>query len=113
VDDRTASVRVAGTGASTRAEVRFAGADAQPHLVVAAILAAGLWGIGEELAPPEPGELPVTPWAARAALASSDLARKLLGEQVVDAQLAHLDEEITASCDTVTDWQRRRGDLRA
>ncbi|MBB4910017.1 type I glutamate--ammonia ligase [Actinophytocola algeriensis] len=113
VDDRTASVRVAGTGASTRAEVRFAGADAQPHLVVAAILAAGLWGIGEELAPPEPGELPVTPWAARAALASSDLARKLLGEQVVDAQLAHLDEEITASCDTVTDLQRRRGDLRA
>lgn len=112
-DDRTASVRVAGTGAATRAEVRFAGADAQPHLVVAAILAAGLWGIREELTPPEPGELPTTPWAARAALAASDLARELLGEQVVAAQLAHLDEEIEAGCTTVTDWQRHRGDLRA
>jgi glutamine synthetase len=112
VDDRTASVRVAGTGASRRAEVRFAGADAQPHLVVAAILAAGLWGIREELTPSAAGELPVTPWAARAALASSELARQLLGEQVVEAQLAHLDEEIEAGLATVTDWQRRRGDLR-
>lgn len=112
-DDRTASVRVAGTGASTRAEVRFAGADAQPHLVVAAILAAGLWGIREELSPPEPGELPATPWEARALLASSELARQLLGAPVVEAQLAHLDEEIAAGCGAVSDWQRRRGDLRA
>ncbi|MGB3437842.1 MAG: glutamine synthetase, partial [Actinophytocola sp.] len=112
VDDRTASVRVAGSGSSTRAEVRFAGADAQPHLVVAAILAAGLWGIREELTPPEQGELPATPWQARAALASSELARRLLGEPVVDAQLAHLDEEIEAGLTAVTDWQRHRGDLR-
>jgi glutamine synthetase len=112
-DDRTASVRVAGSGASTRAEVRFAGADAQPHLVVAAILAAGLWGIRDELTVPAPGELPGTPWEARTALAKSGLARELLGEPVVDAQLAHLDEEIEAGCGAVTDWQRRRGDLRA
>ena len=112
VDDRTAAVRVAGSGGSTRAEVRFAGADAQPHLVVAAILAAGLWGIESELTPPEPAELPATPWQARQALAESALARQLLGDPVVDAQLAHLDEEITAGLDTVTDWQRRRGDLR-
>ncbi len=112
VDDRTAAVRVAGTGDSTRAEVRFAGADAQPHLVVAAVLAAGLWGVREELAPPAPAELPGTPWEARQALAGSALARRLLGDPVVDAQLAHLDEEIAAGCDTVTDWQRRRGALR-
>ena len=111
-DDRTAAVRVAGTGRSTRAEVRFAGADAQPHLVVAAILAAGLWGIRSELTPPEPGELPATPWEARRALAESVLARELLGEAVVDAQLAHVDEEIAAGLDAVNDWQRRRGGLR-
>lgn len=111
-DDRTAAVRVAGAGESTRAEVRFAGADAQPHLVVAAVLAAGLWGIREELTPPEPGELPATPWAARQALAESSLARELLGAAVVDAQLAHLDEEIAAGCEAVTDWQRKRGGLR-
>jgi glutamine synthetase len=111
-DDRTAAVRIAGTGASTRAEVRFAGADAQPHLVVAAVLAAGLWGIESELTPPEPAELPTTPWQARQALAESTLARELLGEAVVDAQLAHLDEEIAAGCEAVTDWQRTRGGLR-
>ncbi|MFL6119404.1 glutamine synthetase [Actinophytocola sp.] len=113
VDDRTAAVRVAGRGGSTRAEVRFAGADAQPHLVAAAILAAGLWGIEEELAPPEPAELPSTPWEARQALAGSALARDLLSEAVVDAQLAHLDEEIAAGLDAVTDWQRHRGNLRS
>jgi glutamine synthetase len=112
VDDRTAAVRVAGTGASARAEVRFAGADAQPHLVVAAILAAGRWGIEQELSPPEPTELPATPWEARRALAESELARDLLGEAVVDAQLAHLDEEIEAGLSAVTDWQRDRGALR-
>jgi len=112
VDDRTAAVRVAGTGESTRAEVRFAGADAQPHLVVAAILAAGLWGIAAELTAPEPAELPTTPWQARQALAESELARELLGEEVVEAQLAHLDEEMAAGLDSVTDWQRRRGGLR-
>jgi glutamine synthetase len=111
-DDRTAAVRVAGAGTSTRAEVRFAGADAQPHLVVAAILAAGLWGIQSELTPPEPVELPATPWQARQVLAESELARTLLGDAVVDAQVAHLDEEIAAGCDAVTDWQRRRGGLR-
>jgi glutamine synthetase len=113
VDDRTAAVRVAGSGPSTRAEVRFAGADAQPHLVVAAILAAGLWGIREELTPPaEPARLPATPWEAHRALAESTLARTLLGDEVVEAQLAHLHEEITTACDTVTDWQRHRGALR-
>lgn len=112
VDDRTASVRLAGSGASARAEVRFAGADAQPHLVVAAILAAGRWGIEQELTPPEPDTLPTTPWAAHRALAESDLARDLLGEAVVEAQLAHLDEEIEAGLSAVTDWQRSRGALR-
>ena len=111
-DDRTASVRIAGTGDSARAEVRFAGADAQPHLVVAAILAAGRWGIEHELAPPEPAGLPTTPWAARQALSESELARDLLGEAVVEAQLAHLDEEIEAGLSSVTDWQRARGALR-
>jgi glutamine synthetase len=112
VDDRTAAVRIAGSGASTRVEARFAGADAQPHLVVAAVLAAGLWGIREKLTAPPPAELPTTPWAARQALADSALARRLLGDAVVDAQVAMLAEEIAAGCDTVTDWQRARGDLR-
>jgi len=112
VDDRTAAVRIAGAGESTRIEARFAGADAQPHLVVAAVLAAGLWGIREKLTAPAAAMLPATPWEARQVLAESELARRLLGESVVDAQLALLDEELDAGCDAVSDWQRRRGALR-
>jgi hypothetical protein len=49
IDDRTASVRVVGSGDSLRPEFRFAGADAQPHLVVAALLAADQAGIEERV----------------------------------------------------------------
>ncbi|MPZ84388.1 MAG: glutamine synthetase [Actinophytocola sp.] len=111
-DDRTAAVRIAGSGDALRIEARFAGADAQPHLVVAALLAAGLWGIEEELAAPAPGRLHDTPWTALRALDESALARKLLGDAMVDARVALLAEELTTCLETVTDWQRRRGDRR-
>lgn len=110
-DDRTAAVRIAGSGDTLRMEARFAGADAQPHLVVAALLAAGLWGLQENPAAPT-GRLHDTPWEARRALANSALARRLLGEEVVDARVALLDEELTTGLETVTDWQRIRGDRR-
>jgi glutamine synthetase len=111
VDDRTAAVRIAGTGDTLRMEARFAGADAQVHLVVAALLAAGLWGLRED--PPPPARLLDTPWAARDALAGSALARELLGDEIVDARVALLDEELATGLATVTDWQRTRGDRRA
>jgi glutamine synthetase len=113
VDDRTAALRLAGEGDNLRVEARLAGADAQPHLVVAALLAAGLHGIRESLPEPAGGRLHLTPWEARQALAESILARTLLGDAMVDARLALLDEEISTALDTVTDWQRHRGDLRA
>jgi glutamine synthetase len=111
-DDRTASLRLAGSGDSLRIEARFAGADAQPHLVVAALLAAGLRGVREKLPMPPPGRLHDTPWAARHALHESELARKLLGDEMVDARVALLDEELSTGLQVVTDWQRTRGDRR-
>lgn len=113
VDDRTAALRLAGEGDSLRVEARLAGADAQPHLVVAALLAAGLHGIRESLPEPAGGRLHTTPWEARQALAESSLVRTLLGEAVIDARLALLDEELATALNTVTDWQRHRGDLRS
>lgn len=113
VDDRTAAVRVAGRDRSLRLEFRFAGADAQPHLVVAALLSAGRAGIEEGLTPPPPGRtvgyLHDKPWGAL------DFERlgELLGEEVAAQQKALLCDEIDAGCDAVTDWQRRRGALRA
>jgi glutamine synthetase len=111
-DDRTASVRLVGSGDSLRIEARFAGADAQPHLVVAALLAAGMWGVREELAMPPVHRLHTTPWAAVHALDHSQLARKLMGDDMVDARVALLNEEISTGLNTVTDWQRARGDRR-
>lgn len=113
VDDRTAAVRVAGRDRSLRLEFRFAGADAQPHLVVAALLAAGRAGMEEGLTPPPPGQpvgcLHDKPWDAL------DFKRlgELLGDEVAVQQEALLRAEIDAGCNAVTDWQRRRGALRS
>jgi len=116
-DDRTAAIRLAGAGASLRMEARFAGADAQPHLVVAALIAAGVSGIVDRLDLPaegrQVGDLARTPWDALARLTGSKLARSLLGDAVVDHQAALLGEELSAGVDAVSDWQRQRGDLRS
>jgi glutamine synthetase len=112
VDDRTAAVRIAGSGDSRRLEARFAGADAQPHLVVAALLASGIRGVRESLPTPEPTTLHDTPWEALRALDESTVARELLGDELVDARVALLHDELRAALTTVTPWQRERGDLR-
>ncbi|MBE8516674.1 glutamine synthetase [Amycolatopsis sp. H6(2020)] len=113
-DDRTASVRVAGPAASPRLEFRFAGADAQPHLVVAALLAAGRFGLEEGLRAPEPGvvvgALAGSPWEA---LSMVDRVGELLGADVAALLTALLSEEIDSGLDAVTDWQRLRGGLRS
>ncbi|MET8850548.1 glutamine synthetase [Amycolatopsis sp. NPDC004625] len=113
-DDRTASVRVAGSSSRPRLEFRFAGADAQPHLVVAALLAAGRFGLEEDLVPPEAGavvgSLAGSPWEA---LSSLERVGELLGADVAGQVGALLDEEISAGLGVVTDWQRVRGSLRA
>lgn len=52
-ENRTASIRIpADGGANTRFEHRVAGADANPYLVLAAILFGALHGIGNKLTPP-------------------------------------------------------------
>jgi glutamine synthetase len=54
-ENRTVALRVpAGKPEAMRLEPRVAGADAQPHLAIAALLAGMLYGIENELEPPEP-----------------------------------------------------------
>ncbi|AXB48465.1 glutamine synthetase [Amycolatopsis albispora] len=109
-DDRTAAVRVAG-GDTPRLEFRFAGADAQPHLVLAALLAAGITGLDENLAPPAEGEvcgeLAGSPWEALAECS------ELLGPAVAAQQKSLLRAEIEAGLESVSDWQRERARLRS
>ena len=51
-DNRTAGFRVVGSGPALRIENRIPGADANVYLAFAAMIAAGMEGIKQELQPP-------------------------------------------------------------
>jgi glutamine synthetase len=118
-DNRTVGFRVVGEGNSFRIENRMPGADANPYLAFAAMLAAGLAGIEEQLdcgeiytgnAYVDPG-LPALPKTLRQAgelLKQSALARQAFGNEVVEfyAHTARL--EADAYDNAVTEWERMR-----
>ncbi len=124
IDNRTAGFRLLGPGAGTRIECRIPGADANPYLAYAAILAAGLHGIENELelAPPFVGnayqgegvpDVPKTLRAALQALDESAVMRGAFGDTVVDHYL-HAGQWEQAEYDRrVTDWEVIRGFERA
>jgi glutamine synthetase len=117
-DNRTCGFRVVGHGSATRPETRIPGADANPYLAFAALLAAGLYGIEEklELKPAFEGnayesDVERFPHALREAIArleSSTVARRLLGDDVIDHYLnyAHTEQELFDK--TVTGYERER-----
>ena len=119
LDNRTCAVRLVGHGASARMENRVPGADVNPYLALAAMLAGGLHGIENEL--PLEDELvgnaytsgrdkvPSTLWAAREAFATSKLARASFGDEVVDHYVNMADVELAAYNAAVTDWELHRG----
>ncbi|WCD81884.1 glutamine synthetase family protein [Pseudomonas sp. TUM22785] len=99
VDNRTVSLRVPGGPAYTRhIEHRICGADANPYLAAAAILAAIHRGIRDEIDPGEPvegngyaqaKELLPTDWlTALQALENSSWAREALGAEFLGVYLA-------------------------
>jgi glutamine synthetase len=117
-DNRTCGFRVVGHGSATRPETRIPGADANPYLAFAALLAAGLYGIehGLELASPLEGNAYVSdaerfPHALREAIArleSSTVARELLGDDVIDHYLNYARTEQELFDKTVTGYERER-----
>jgi glutamine synthetase len=117
-DNRTCGFRVVGHGPSVRPETRIPGADANPYLAFAALLAAGLYGIEEklELSPAFEGnayesDVERFPYALRDAIArleSSSLARRLLGDEVVDHYLNYARTEQELFDRTVTGYERER-----
>jgi glutamine synthetase len=118
-DNRTCAVRLVGRGAAARMENRLPGADVNPYLALAGMLAGGLHGIENEL--PLEDELvgnayasdkprvPSTMGDARDRFARSEIARKALGDEVVDHFVNMADVELAAYNATVTDWELRRG----
>lgn len=115
-DNRTAGFRVLGEGEAMRVECRIPGADVNPYLAFAALLAAGLHGIESKLAlePPFEGnayaareirEVPKTLREAVAALDQSKALRKAFGNEVID-HYVHAGSWEQAEYDRrVTDWE--------
>jgi len=118
-DNRTAGFRIVGHGPSLRVECRIPGADANPYLAFAALLAAGLDGVerGLDPGPAFVGDayaargLPQVPGSlsrAIAALEEGRFARQALGDEVVEHYL-HFARSELAACETqVSDVERRR-----
>ena len=121
VDNRTASFRViAGSPKATRLETRCPGADVNPYLAMAAVIAAGLHGVEQGLkltAPPITGTnqgADDIPRAPRSLLGSthtfkdSAITRDWLGDTFVDHFAATRDWEYRQWQDAVTDWELKR-----
>jgi glutamine synthetase len=118
-DNRTCALRVIGHGPSLRFENRVPGGDVNPYLAVAGMIAAGLYGIENELPlePPFAGnayvsdaeQVPQLLSDAAHLFQGSALARKALGDDVVDHYANAARVELAAFNAAVTDWERIRG----
>lgn len=117
-DNRLTALRLAGAGDSLRVEHRVPGADADPYLALAGILLAFRHGIEERpgLSPatigapsPDAVALPDGLPAAADLLESSQVARRGLGDAVVDALVAAARAEWAAYSCVVSEWERARG----
>jgi len=119
-DNRTCALRVVGHDDGLRLEHRAAGADVNPYLAFAAVIAAGLHGIDHDLplddeyagnaylATDRP-RLPATLREAIDLLDGSGVARTAFGDEVVDHYLHYARTEQRAFDAAVTDWELVRG----
>jgi glutamine synthetase len=120
-DNRTAGFRLCGEGSKAiRVECRIGGADLNPYLAFAALLAAGLAGIDEklELEPAFSGdaylgkdlrEVPKTLREATELLDGSTMLRAAFGDDVVDHYVHTARWEQFEYDRRVTDWELKRG----
>ncbi|MEX6503100.1 glutamine synthetase family protein [Pseudomonas zhanjiangensis] len=117
-DNRAAGLRIpASSPVARRVENRLPGADANPYLVLAASLAAGLYGIESQRQPSAPlqGEfevpkelaLPCTMHAALQRLKHSSLAAQLFGDEFIEGYIATKTMELANFFDEITPWERR------
>jgi glutamine synthetase len=118
-DNRTVGFRVVGHGGSFRLENRMPGADANPYLALAAMLAAGMAGFSERLDCGDQYEgnayidaklvrLPSSLREAAGLFERSKVARMGFGQAVVEFYVHHARLELQAFGDAVTDWEKQR-----
>lgn len=118
LDNRSCALRIVGRGPSLRVENRVGGGDVNPYLAAAALIAAAIHGIENEL-PLEPitignayqsdaDRIPTNLRDSRTLLANSEIARKSFGDEVVDHYVFAADVELKSFDSAVTDWERKR-----
>jgi glutamine synthetase len=119
-DNRTCAFRLVGHGPSLRLENRIPGGDVNPYLATAAVVAAGLAGITEELelepafegnayGDPDAEHVPSSLAEALDLWQGSAFARTTFGDDVVDHYANMAAVELAAFGRSVTDWERIRG----
>ncbi len=119
VENRTTALRIIGLDSpkAARVEFRQSAADINPYLAMAASLAAGLWGIENEVEPPpaaagdasaEGPPLPRTLADAVARFDKSERVRAILGDRFVDHYAHTRRWEVREYDRAVTDWELRR-----
>jgi glutamine synthetase len=119
-DNRTCALRLVGHGQGMRVENRVPGADVNPYLAIAALIAGTIHGIEQEL-PLEPeftgnaygdeaaSHVPATLRAAMQLWEGSAVARAAFGDDVVDHYTNNARVELAAFDAAVTDWELFRG----
>jgi len=117
-DNRTCGFRIVGHGQRLRTESRIPGADVNAYLTFAALIAAGLHGIEQklELGPEFKGNayesdvlrFPHTLREAIAALENGNVARKAMGDDVIDHYLNYARTEQALFDKVVTNYERER-----
>ena len=117
-DNRTCGFRIVGHGQHLRTESRIPGADVNPYLAIAALIAAGLHGIEQklELGPAFKGnayesDVQRFPHALRdaiTALEKGTMLRKAFGDDVVDHYLNYARTEQEQFDKVVTGYERER-----
>jgi glutamine synthetase len=119
-DNRTCSFRVLGSGPSLRIENRVPGADVNPYLALAAMVASGMHGLEGNLEPPPPvkenayekTDCDVIPGSLPESLdlfECSEAAVRAFSPEVHRHLLMVGREELAAFLtETVTDWEMRR-----
>jgi glutamine synthetase len=119
-DNRTCGLRLVGHGQGYRVESRIPGADANPYLAFAGVIAAGLHGIEHELEPgaalvgnaytdPDVEHIPSTLVEAIDLFDQSEVALEAFGEEVHFHLLNTARQEWNVFNAAVTDWELRRG----
>ncbi|WP_137149894.1 glutamine synthetase family protein [Devosia sp. FKR38] len=120
-DNRTAGFRLCGEHSKAiRVECRMGGADLNPYLALAALIAAGIKGIEDklELEPAFVGdayitkklrEIPKTLREATDTLRKSKMLKEAFGDQVVDHYVHTAEWEQFEYDRRVTDWELQRG----